>query len=51
MLISSCDVNDGELLNAEPRLLLIDAEMRLSFWEKTTLSSDFSQRDRAELIL
>ena len=34
MYISSSGVNNSELFDAEPRLLVIDAEPRLSFSEK-----------------
>ena len=33
------DANDAELLNAEPRLLVIDAEPRFSFSDKKTSSN------------
>ena len=54
MSISFNDVNDTELFNAEPRLLAIDTESRLSFSVKKTSPSRAETLDklaRAELRL
>ena len=51
--VMTSDVNDAALFNAEPRILGIDTEPRLSFAEKKSLSpaDTLTKRARAELKL
>ena len=51
-MVYSSDINDAELFDAEPRLLVIDAELRLSFSEKKRARDEtLDKRVRAELRL
>ena len=51
--MSSIDVNNTELSYAEPRLLVIDAEPRISFWEKTSPNrvETLTKHNQAELMI